>query len=160
MKSLVAPPFVDPDRAFVEVGRNIQQHAAEKIKAEPKNANTNGHLDNRQHPRERTAGGVSLNRQFAQAIRADDTVIVFRDAFATIKMPALGTPRDRFAQRMLKATLVNKRGHYEAASEVVIFAVRAARCSGVTSPCAAVISGTSFAITFFVARNRVSGGNS
>jgi hypothetical protein len=134
MNSLVAPPFIDPHRTFVEVRRNAQQRAAEKIKAEPKNADTQGEMDYRQHPREGAARFVRLDGQLAQAVGANHAVIVLGDAFAAVKVAAFRAACDGFAKRMLEATLMNEGGHYRISAGWAGGTVIMTICSGVVSP--------------------------
>lgn len=159
MNSFVAPPFINPYGTFVKVRGNAEQRAAEEIKTKPKNADANGKLNHRKHPREGTARRVRLDGQLAQAIGANDAVIVLGDAFAAIEVAAFRAARHSFAQRMLKATLMNELRHYESAAGRGGAVVIVASCSRVVSPCAAVIIEVRRVITFLELRKRRSGGN-
>src|ERR1043166_1513268 len=117
--SFSAPPLVDPHGAFVILRGNGEQRRAEKVEEEPNYDQPDRKLKERNQPRQRHAPRWRNRRDLFQTRRADDAIVVLGNALTTIELPALRTACDGFAQRMMKAALMNERSHFKSQARVV-----------------------------------------
>ena len=88
-----------------------EQALAKEVKEDHQRHQTREQLNGSHHTDEAGSLGEGHLGQLLQARGADDTIVVFRDAFAAVELGALGTPRCRLAERVIEAALVSQASH-------------------------------------------------
>jgi hypothetical protein len=92
----------------MERGGNRQQSLAHQVKEKPQDHHTQQALAQPEDSREAAARSGAAPGQFLQAGRANDAIIVFRDAFAAEELPTLQAPRRRLALRVIETSLLGQ----------------------------------------------------
>src|SRR5881396_3538746 len=105
------PPAWLPDGAVVEVSGDGQQTLSEEIETPPNQEDSRRALHDPQHADEGPALRERHSGELFQARRADDTVLVLRDALAAIELGARRAARGRLAPGVIEAPLVRHASH-------------------------------------------------
>src|SRR5262249_24354247 len=87
---------------FVKRARQRGQSFSNQVKEKPREKKPANALDERNRPGQKTPLEQRDRSQFAQARRADDPVVVFRDAFAAKELAAFRAPGHSFALAMVE----------------------------------------------------------
>jgi hypothetical protein len=95
----------------VKGGIDREQRLSRKIEEKPGGEHSEQTLQSPQHSHKSTPPRKGRFDQLLQARRADDAVVVLRNAFAAVKMAALRTARRGLTQGMIEAALVDQGSH-------------------------------------------------
>jgi len=98
-------PVFFPKFTGVKVVRHGEQQAPNHIENEPCNKEPHHRPGKRAHCAQLHDARAGCRGDAREAPGANDTVLVFDDAFAAKKTPALRTARDSFALDMMEAAL-------------------------------------------------------
>jgi len=91
----------------MHAGRNPEQRSADRIEEQPGDHQPGEREQQAEHSPQARALRSLRSDERTQTLGTDDAILVFGDALAAERSPADGAPRHRFAEFVVKTTLLD-----------------------------------------------------